>query len=342
MKTTKQISNTFLLVLLLHSVSFAQLKVRNNGRVGIGTFNPLTRLHVTGDYALFTANTTPINSAAFIRCNNNLSAATNPEYTWFFDDQTGLFHPLNNTIGFSVAGVERMRLKNASMTLGVQGGINANSFIQWSDKRFKKDIITLNGALDRVLKLRGVSYEYKEEEARSYNFESGKTFGFIAQEVQAIIPEVVKDVNNDGYLGVNYDAIIPFLVEAIKEQSAKIAALEDQVKVLSSSLAGKNSFEAGSSAIASTINGDKPVLVQNSPNPFNVETIIKYSIPSTTGSANIYVYDLNGNKKKTIQIQSKGEGSSKIAANELGQGVYFYSLVADGVIYDSKTMLITQ
>lgn len=84
----------------------------SNGNVGIGTYPPLAlaRLHVNG-WGLFTNNSwgSPT-SAATIRANSNYSTATNPDYTWWNNDQTGFFHPAANVIAFSAAGLETMRI----------------------------------------------------------------------------------------------------------------------------------------------------------------------------------------------------------------------------------------
>ena len=80
-----------------------------------------------------------------------------------------------------------------------------------SDKRLKKNVKTVTGALATVDALRGVSFEWKEG--------SAKAIGMIAQEVQEVIPDVVTTDDN-GYLGIKYTNVIGVLVEAIKELKA--------------------------------------------------------------------------------------------------------------------------
>lgn len=83
-----------------------------------------------------------------------------------------------------------------------------------SDIRLKQNISDLPSALDVVKNLRGVAFEYSEES----NMGSGIRFGFIAQEVQKIVPELVRvRAKSDGMLNLNYTEIIPWVVEAIKE-----------------------------------------------------------------------------------------------------------------------------
>lgn len=85
----------------------------------------------------------------------------------------------------------------------------------YSDERLKSNIRTIDGALQAVKHLRGVSFS-----------KDGKAgIGVIAQEVKEIFPEVVL-VGEDGYLSVAYGNLVGVLIEAVKELSAKVEALE--------------------------------------------------------------------------------------------------------------------
>jgi hypothetical protein len=85
-----------------------------------------------------------------------------------------------------------------------------------SDARLKENVITINGAIDTINKLRGVSFNWKLTGKKSY--------GVIAQEIEKILPDVVNTV--DDRKSVNYGSIIGILIEAVKELSAKVDALE--------------------------------------------------------------------------------------------------------------------
>jgi hypothetical protein len=97
-----------------------------------------------------------------------------------------------------------------------------------SDARLKTNIFTIEDALDKVNRLNGVTFEWNET-GRSL-FEEGfvildQEVGVIAQEIQAVLPEVVITRNN-GMLAVNYEKIVPLLIEAIKELSAEVKKLK--------------------------------------------------------------------------------------------------------------------
>lgn len=97
-------------------------------------------------------------------------------------------------------------------TIGTSGGV-----VQTSDQRFKQNVRTLDNALDKVLNLRGVSYAWKRSENPAMNFEAGTQLGFIAQEVEKVLPEAVKK-DSQGMYTMNYTAVVPVLVEAVKQQ----------------------------------------------------------------------------------------------------------------------------
>lgn len=97
------------------------------------------------------------------------------------------------------------------------GTLSATIFNSLSDLEYKTDVEPINNAVDILKQLDGVSFKWKETGHKSY--------GVIAQEVEKILPEIV-DINND-VKSVNYQALIGFLIEAVKELSDKIEKLEN-------------------------------------------------------------------------------------------------------------------
>ena len=112
--------------------------------------------------------------------------------------------------------------------------INTSGTYGASDLRLKTNVSTISGALDKVNQLRGVNFEWKDEDRGT-----GNNLGFIAQEMETVIPELVNeaglpnDENGEAPIkSVNYANLTSVLVEAIKELSAKNDALEERIKVL--------------------------------------------------------------------------------------------------------------
>lgn len=120
----------------------------------------------------------------------------------------------------------------APAKLVVYGQIASMSpFIEISDFRYKKNLTLIPNALDKITRLRGVSFDWRREEFPELNFNKGRNLGFIAQEIKEVLPEVVSQ-DSKGYYSVAYSNIVPVLVEAIKEQQSTIAQLQAQVTEL--------------------------------------------------------------------------------------------------------------
>ena len=96
------------------------------------------------------------------------------------------------------------------------GRLSATFLNSLSDEKLKKDISTIDNAVDKVMQLRGVDYTWKQSEEKSK--------GVIAQELQKVLPELVSESNDR--LSVNYNGIIGVLIEAIKEQQKQIDELK--------------------------------------------------------------------------------------------------------------------
>lgn len=93
-----------------------------------------------------------------------------------------------------------------------------------SDERLKENIKTIENAVDKVLSLRGVEFDFKDTKK--------KQIGVIAQEIEKVIPEVVGE-NPDGYKGVQYGNLVGLLIEAIKEQQKQIEELKEKINEIS-------------------------------------------------------------------------------------------------------------
>jgi len=85
-----------------------------------------------------------------------------------------------------------------------------------SDIRFKQDISPIENALEKVMKINGVSWKWRQEEFPDKNFSDKTEIGLIAQDIVQVLPEIVAK-DGDGYLAINYAKITPVLTEAVKE-----------------------------------------------------------------------------------------------------------------------------
>lgn len=123
--------------------------------------------------------------------------------------------------------------------LSVRGGLNvggsgnfagtvaANGVALTSDARFKTNVRDLLDPLGSVMKLHGVSFDWKRNDFAERNFSYQPQIGLIAQEVERVYPQlVVKDAR--GYRAVEYQNLVPVLIEAIKEQQKQIDSLKSE------------------------------------------------------------------------------------------------------------------
>ena len=126
-------------------------------------------------------------------------------------------------------------------TLAVTGAITATGDITAfaSDERLKTNINIIPHALDKVKSISGVTYNWNDIAAHFGVGDNNEHAGVLAQEIQSVLPQVVKQapfdtaadgssVSGEHYLTVQYDKIIPLLIEAIKELAAEVEALKSR------------------------------------------------------------------------------------------------------------------
>jgi len=204
------------------------LYVQMDGDVGIGTTNPLGRLHVE-DYQI-SVHTSQGSSGGWTK--DGLTIFANPDAGYSVlkissdhsnvgdrgllhiirGDQDCLYVRMNGDVGIGT--------KNPGERLDVNGTVRAHNFIPPSDVRLKKEITPINNPLEKTTQLRGVNYKWINEEMGE-----GMQMGVIAQEVEAIIPEVVF-TDDEGYKSVAYNKLVAVLIESIKELKAENEALK--------------------------------------------------------------------------------------------------------------------
>jgi hypothetical protein len=111
-----------------------------------------------------------------------------------------------------------------------QGDITAEGDItaaNLSDKRLKNDISLIENPLLKIISLDAIEFNWNDKQSTH----QGHDIGLIAQQVEKIAPEIVKERSN-GYKALKYEKVIPLLVGAIKEQEEKIQILNDRVEYL--------------------------------------------------------------------------------------------------------------
>jgi len=152
----------------------------------------------------------------------------------------------SNAVTFSIGGTEKARLHSngylgigtASPTveLDVNGGVKGTSaYQQNSDRRWKKNVNILKESLRNVMNITGVTYEWRKEEFPHKNFRDGIQIGFVAQDIEKVLPELVT-TDGEGWKSVSYGLLSPILVEAIKDQQAQIEEQQLQISLQQSEI----------------------------------------------------------------------------------------------------------
>ena len=250
--------------------------------------------------------------------------------------------------------------------LDISCPVRSNAVYLTSDERLKQDVEHIDDALSVVSALNGVSYRYKSPEvdtrsdamldqlaaidttggAARYKAESEQMranradhsthYGFLAQEVEQVLPELVR-TDKDGMKSVDYIAVIPLLVNAVQELRTELAEVKGQQAPKAPAQTPQTS---GTDDIADGLT--VPALYQNIPNPFTADTHIRYCLPESVVQADLYIYDMQGKQVKRITVTGRGESAVTIHGSELQAGMYIYALIADGQEVDSKRMILTK
>jgi hypothetical protein len=229
------------LMFTVNAANNVSMVINESNNVGVGTTTPTQRVHIKGTNAQ--PATTGTVSNAILRIDGSSSHAldigtyTNSPYGSYLQSVTTtdltaklplVLNPTGGNVGIGV--------NNPSQALQVVGNIvasgtvTATSFPTSSDARLKSNVVGINNGLSKIMQLNPVNYDKK------ISLDGAATLnenGFIAQELQKIMPELVSESKDkDKLLSVNYTAIIPVLTKAVQEQQAIIEKQQMQINEL--------------------------------------------------------------------------------------------------------------
>jgi hypothetical protein len=243
-------------------------------------------------------------------------------------------------------------------TVSISGITTASGFAATSDETVKTDIIPITKALGIVKRLNGKSYLWTKEYQEEASLDNGRHLGFLAQELEKVLPEAVIKFE-EGRYAVDYNSIIPVLTEAVKELNAKvekqnnavieneelkakIAVMEEKFALLEKTIT--QLCESGCEGLKKAgSSSDVDVLYQSIPNPTDSEALINYSLSREYIDASITVSSQDGKQLMSVKLDTKkGAGSVKISLGDLANGTYLYTLVAGERVIDSKRLQIVK
>jgi hypothetical protein len=314
-----------------------------DGNVGIGIQNPVEKFEVNGEarfYGNIGVQTAP--NSRTIQCGSTQGALLGIGTTEYIQDWSSstlaaAAHWVPAGDGFYSLGTSSLRW---NQVWAMDGTINT------SDAREKSNIRDLNYGLKDIMKLRAVKFNWKNKE------HDGDKLGVVAQEIQKVLPEVVRDYDYvideatgkktkvpAEKLGVMYADIIPVLIKGMQEQQQQIEKQQQQIDELKQLVSKVTGSQA---SVISRDTENSGALKQNTPNPVNSTTLIAYDLPSNIKNAQLNITGEKGNTIKQIQLNGKGAGSVSVDCNSLIGGTYYYSLVADGKVIDTKKMIVVK
>jgi hypothetical protein len=244
----------------------------------------------------------------------------------------------------------------------------AGGTINGSDERLKKDILPLESS-DNLFKLCPKEYKLKSKKEllnlihvnknvsdtakaidNNYpdpDYIKKEHYGFLAQDLQKVYPDLVYTTGGDSILGIDYIGLIPIIIDQLQKMKKEMTYKDSRIDSLEKKLNNCCSLSSLKSAKTDVeieyLGGqsDVPMLEQNAPNPFSITTTVNFYIPQSAKTVAIYIYDLQGTQKKSFIISSRGKSSIVINGAELLPGMYLYTLVVDGNEINTLKMVLT-
>ncbi len=218
---------------------------------------------------------------------------------------------------------------NTSWAGFFNGDVGTTGVFSGSDEKLKQNIRDFNSAMSIINALHPKLYQFKKDGNYALmHLPQGDHYGLIAQEVEKVLPNLVKQTMIKG---------MQEMQATINLQQRKIEELENRNVSLNT---GAISSISSSPASVNT-KAMSAYIKQNAPNPFTKNTIIQYYLPADVHTAQLVVFDMNGHQLKSYTL-SKEANRVNIDASTLSSGQYIYSLIVDGKKIDSKTMILTK
>ena len=247
--------------------------------------------------------------------------------------------------------------------------------IYGSDQKLKQNIQDFPSAMNIINQLHPKQYDYRHDgNYKLMNLPQGEHYGLIAQDVEKVLPNLVKNskfdvdrasplkpadpknpsVKNDKKSGeiidfkaLNYTELIPIIIKGMQEQQGVNDQQQEQIQEQQQriekleKIIEKLSGNSNTSSSNLSSKNSSAYLKQNTPNPFTQNTIIYCNVPSSAKLAQLMIYNQDGSKIKSF-VLNNGINNVTISAGSLSSGQYVYSLFIDGKNIESKKMILTQ
>jgi hypothetical protein len=213
-----------------------RMRIDSSGNVSVGTAT------ATGKITVYSISTTSAVYGYGTVSGYGIQGIGAGNYGVYGQTQNNVY---GGVLGYSQSGSAFGIVGYQTYGLYTNSSINVNGTVYASDSRLKENKVPISGALGKLNLLNPVSFDWKADSSRGISMGSVPVpdFGLIAQEVELVMPEVVFESTTpprpqeitsplsleeqmESHKGVDYSRFIPFLIAAIQELSAKVAALE--------------------------------------------------------------------------------------------------------------------
>jgi hypothetical protein len=309
-------------------------------------YNPFTGKDVTGSVALGTD-------------------------AWVFTDNTIVLGDPNTLVGVEIGFNSSGQALIAGIPFACKFEVNGDAYAAglWfpSDANLKKNIAPLTNGMDILRDLKPVNYEYRDDiyvkqpegaqqslPAVKRNFTKGKQYGFLAQDIEKVIPDMVA-TRDDGTKMINYNQLFGVLVKGVQEQDVILSETKAEMDALRSELRVahesnemmielvkdmQHKLDELTTIVNQKFSGTRSYIQQTEPNPFSEQTIIKYNVAQFAKEASLVITDDKAQQLFSFPIDQRGFGQIMLSSNSLKQGAYIVQLIIDGTIEDTKKILL--
>ncbi|MEM9672694.1 MAG: T9SS type A sorting domain-containing protein [Bacteroidota bacterium] len=218
--------------------------------------------------------------------------------------------------------------------------------------RSEKQVNAAGGALARLQQLESVGYQQPVQNAKKGKKRTTNqpvTYELLAESMEETFPDLVKEEGAE--VALNYQGLIPVLVEAVKElsQAKDTSQMQQQLTLLLEENAVLQQRLAAIEQVIKTNNLTSPFgselqghLDQNWPNPVSSSTRISYQTNGNVRDISVELFDISGQPIASYKNLTPGRGEVEILGSQLVPGTYIYQLKADGKVIDSKRMLVAR
>jgi len=347
---------TTLIFLFFSNYSDAQIALidstyiakKPNSNVGL-FFDQLQRFRGVDETGFFTLNLNPIEGAIGSRWSLTSNNTANLGAGTAFGTGAIANSPVRN---WALAGLANSDTLGSSAVQAL-GDVTVTGLLFFtSDEKLKKDVRDMNSILNDITRLTPKIYKYDHAKIGKV-LPLGEQYGFLAQEVKELFPELVTkkyatglNKNNEfdedlvEFDAVNYVGMIPILWKGVQEQQTIIDNQQTQISDLAEQL---DELERLLLELAAQNNGsihppqteptsmpspvfEKIRLQQNQPNPFQMSTTINYFITETEKYASLMIFDGTGQMIQSHNLEIGFETSIEISLEEFPSGIYSYAV----------------